>query len=50
VGGWWKGIWLWLEVWGKPSSRWRRWPIHLGGIVRVVFRLRTRWAPNVGTK
>jgi hypothetical protein len=33
-----------------PSSGWRRWLIRLGGIVWVVFGLRTRWTPNVGTK
>jgi hypothetical protein len=50
VGGWWKVIWLWLEVWGKPLSRSRHSQIHLGGIIRIVFGLGTRCATNVGTK
>jgi hypothetical protein len=43
---------------GKPSSGCRRWPSSgcrrwltlLGGIVRIVFELRTRWVPNVRIK
>jgi hypothetical protein len=42
--------WFWLEFWGKPSSGCRRWLTLLGGIIRVVFGLRTRWWPNVGIK
>jgi hypothetical protein len=34
----------------EPSSGWRHWLSHLDGIVRVVFGLRTWWAPNVGAK
>jgi hypothetical protein len=30
------------------SSGCKRWLILLGGIVRVVFKLRTWWTPNVG--
>jgi hypothetical protein len=39
-------------VWGRASSpsRERHWLILLGGIVRVVFDLRTWWAPNVGSQ
>jgi hypothetical protein len=39
-----------VEAWGRRSSGWRRWLTHLGGIIRVVFELRMRLAPNVGTK
>jgi hypothetical protein len=41
---------FWLEVSSGASSRWRRWLIRRGGIVRVVFELRTRWTPNVGSQ
>jgi hypothetical protein len=47
----WMGGWFWVEVWGKalsPSHE-RRWLILLGGIISVVFELRTCWVPNVGT-
>jgi hypothetical protein len=47
MDGWWKGSWFWSKAWGKPSFGWRRWLIHLGGIVRDVFGLRPRWTPNV---
>jgi hypothetical protein len=50
VDGWWRGGWFWVEVSGKPSSEWRRWLTHLDGIIRVVFELRTRWTPNVGSQ
>jgi hypothetical protein len=43
-------IWFLLEVWLEPLSGWRHWPSRQGGIVGVVFELRTRWASNVGTK
>jgi hypothetical protein len=32
---------------GGASSECKRWLNLLGGIVRVIFELRTRWAPNV---
>jgi hypothetical protein len=44
------GGWFWAEVWGRPLSRWRCWLTRLGGIIRVVFELRTWWPLNVGTK
>jgi hypothetical protein len=50
VDGWWRGGCFWVEVCGWPSSGWRRWLVHRGGIIRVVFRLRIRWMSNVGTK
>jgi hypothetical protein len=50
VDGWWRGGRFWGEVSSKPSSGWRCWLTRLGGIIRVVFELRTRWAPNVGIK
>jgi hypothetical protein len=28
---------FWAEFWGKPSSGWRRWPVRLEDIIRVVF-------------
>jgi hypothetical protein len=34
----------------EPSSRWRRWLSRLGGIIRVTFKLRTWWMPNVDIK
>jgi hypothetical protein len=37
-----------MEAWGRPSSGLSRWLNHLGGIVRVIFGLKTRWTPNVG--
>jgi hypothetical protein len=40
VDGWWKGGWFWAEDWSRPSSGWRRWLTHLGGIIRIVFELR----------
>jgi hypothetical protein len=49
VGGW-RVHWFWVEVWGKPSSGWRRWLFRLGGIIGVVLGIITRWAPNVGIK
>jgi hypothetical protein len=39
----------WVEVWCGASYGWKRWLIHLGGIVRVILRLGTWWAVNVGT-
>jgi hypothetical protein len=44
------GGWFWVEVWGQASSpdHNRHWLILQGGIVRVVFDLRTWWAPNIG--
>jgi hypothetical protein len=38
-----------VDSYGDPSSGCKRWLILLGGIVRVVFELRTRWVLNVGT-
>jgi hypothetical protein len=38
---------FWVEACGRPSSGWRRWLVHRGGIIRVVFELRPWWAPNV---
>jgi hypothetical protein len=46
----WNGSWLRSEAWGKNSSRCRHWLTLLGGIVRVVFGLRTRLVSNVGIK
>jgi hypothetical protein len=42
---------FWVVVWARASfpSCERRWLTHLGGIVGVVFELRTRWMLNVGT-
>jgi hypothetical protein len=34
----------------EPSFGWRHWLVLLGGIVRIVFRLRTQWVPNVRIK
>jgi hypothetical protein len=48
VGG--KGVDFDRRLGGKPSSRWSRWLNHLDGIARVVFRPKTRWAPNAETK
>jgi hypothetical protein len=45
VGG--KGVGFDQRLGGKPSSGLNRWLNNLGGIVRVVFRLKTRWVPNV---
>jgi hypothetical protein len=42
-------VWFWVEAWGRPSSQWRCWLVHRGGIIRVVLGLRTRWASNVGS-
>jgi hypothetical protein len=48
---------MWVDCWrggllvdycGGPSSGCRRWLILLDGIVRVVFKLKTRWASNIG--
>jgi hypothetical protein len=50
MDGCWSGGRFWLEDWSEPSSRCRRWLTLLGGILRVVFELRTRWAPNIGIK
>jgi hypothetical protein len=47
VDGWWRGG-LSVDYCGGPSLVYRRWLGLLGGIVRVVFKLRTRWVPNVG--
>jgi hypothetical protein len=41
---------FWVEVWGKSLSEWRHCLNHLGGIVGVIFELRTRWASNIETK
>jgi hypothetical protein len=41
---------VWSEVLGKPSSGSRHRMTLLGGIIRVVFGLKIRWAPNVGIK
>jgi hypothetical protein len=49
LSGWVMGLVL-IKVWVEPSSRWRRWLSHLGGIVRVAFRLKPQWTPNVGIK
>jgi hypothetical protein len=46
VDGWWRGQLL-VDSCGSPSSRSRRWLILLGGIISVVFELRTQWVPNV---
>jgi hypothetical protein len=42
--------WFWAKAGGKASSLGyeRHWLILLGGIIKVIFRLRTRWVPNVG--
>jgi hypothetical protein len=48
VDGWWKDGLL-EDSYGDPSSGCKCWLILLGGIVRVVFELRTRWVLNVGT-
>jgi hypothetical protein len=45
VDGWWRDRLL-VDSCGCPSSGCKRWLILLGGIVRVFFKLRTRWAPN----
>jgi hypothetical protein len=47
VGGW-AIVWIWVEVWGRSSSGWRRWLCRLGGIIRDVFGHNPRWAPNIG--
>jgi hypothetical protein len=39
-----------MEVSGRPSSGRRHWLTHVGGIIRVIFKLRARWAPNVGSQ
>jgi hypothetical protein len=39
-----------VKAWGKPSLGWRRWLVHRGGFIRIVFELRTWWVPNIGTK
>jgi hypothetical protein len=49
VGHWLKGCWFWSEAWRKPSSGWSLWLNSHGGIVRVVFGLKTWWVPNVST-
>jgi hypothetical protein len=46
----WVGRWFGVEVWGKSSSRCKRCLNHLGGIVEVIFKLKTRWVPDVGTQ
>jgi hypothetical protein len=39
MGGW--GVdWFQVEIWGKPSSGWRRWLCSFGGIIDVVFGLK----------
>jgi hypothetical protein len=50
VDGCWSEVWFWSEVWSKPSLGCRCWLTLPGGIVRVVFELRTWWVPNVGIK
>jgi hypothetical protein len=45
VGGW-AVDWIWVELWGRPSSGWRCWLCRLGGIIGIVFRLNPWWAPN----
>jgi hypothetical protein len=50
VDGWSRGGWFWVETWGRPSSGWRHWLVHRDGIVKVIFELRTHWAPNIETK
>jgi hypothetical protein len=47
VDGWWRGGLL-VDSLGGPSSGCKRWLNLLSGITRVVFELRTQWAPNVG--
>jgi hypothetical protein len=37
-----------MDSYNGSSYGCKRWLILLSGIVRVVFELRTRWAPNVG--
>jgi hypothetical protein len=41
---------FWSVIRGKPSSGWRHRLAPLGGIARVVFELKPRWAPNFGAK
>jgi hypothetical protein len=48
VDEWW--VLFCSDVWMQPSFGWRHWLSHLGGIVKVVFGLRPRLAPNVGIK
>jgi hypothetical protein len=48
VDGWWRGGLLLVDSLGGHLSWWKCWLILLGGIVKVVFELGTRWAPNVG--
>jgi hypothetical protein len=52
VGRFWVDNWLrdglLMDSCGGPSSGCKRWLILLGGIVRVIFEPRIRWAPNVG--
>jgi hypothetical protein len=47
VDGWWRDGLL-VDSYGGPSSGCKRWLILLGGIIRVIFQLRTQWASNVG--
>jgi hypothetical protein len=47
IDGWWRGGLL-VDSLSGLSSGCKRWLILLGGIVRVVFDLGTRWATNVG--
>jgi hypothetical protein len=39
--------WVIVDSCGGPSFGCMRWLILFGDIVRVVFELRARWAPNV---
>jgi hypothetical protein len=41
VGEWGRVWWSWAEVCGRASSGLRRWLVRLGGIIGVVFGLRT---------
>jgi hypothetical protein len=49
LGGW-VVDWICAKVWGRPSSGWRRWLCHLGGMIGVVFGLNPWLSPNVGIK
>jgi hypothetical protein len=46
----WMGGGFWVEVWGTTSSEWRHWLIRLGGIVKVVLRLRQCGRQILGVK
>jgi hypothetical protein len=43
---------IWMEGWGasSPGHVRRLLILVLGGIVGVIFRLRTQWMPNVGSQ